>query len=124
MLRKSDYYVSESAFSKSFKSIFICACIDNLTNDSLKTFMKNTNDIGIFTDIEIVSYSIAKEADSIGRIFSSKIIPIHYEDAGFGKPIVSGCINLGLSEEVNRYLKKRYKKYLKDIRIKVINKSL
>ena len=111
--KKSDYYVKKTDFINSYKTAFICGCINGATNDSLKIFMTNTNDNGLFTDIEMISYSIVKEADSTGRLYSKKIMPINYEDAGYRKPIVAGCIKLGLSKDVDKIAKTRYKRILK-----------
>jgi hypothetical protein len=111
--KKSDYYIKETDFINSYKTAFICGCINGATNDSLKTFMANIGDNGLFTDIEMISYSIVKEADSTGRLYSKKIVPINYEDAGYRKPIVAGCIKLGLSKDVDKIAKVRYKRILK-----------
>ncbi len=75
--------------------------------------MTNVNDNGLFSDIELVSYPIVKEADSCGRVYSKKIAIINYEDAGYKKPIVSGCIKLGLSKEVDKIASNRYKQLFK-----------
>ena len=111
--KKSDYYVSEENFIKSYQSAFICGCINGLTNDSLNRFITEINDNGLFTDIEIISYAKVNEADSLGRAFSERIKIINYEDAGYKKPVVSGCIKLGLSEELLSIAKKKYKELMK-----------
>ncbi len=107
--KKSDYYVSKTDFVKSYKAAAICGCINELTNDSLKTFMINRGDNGLFVDIEVISYQMVKEADSIGRLLSKGITAINYEDAGYKKPVVSGCIKLGLSESLNEVANARYR---------------
>jgi hypothetical protein len=107
--KKSDYYVSKADFAKSYKTAAICGCINELTNDSLKTFMINRGDNGLFVDIEVISYQMVKEADSIGRLLSKGITAINYEDAGYKKPVVSGCIKLGLSESLNEVANARYR---------------
>jgi hypothetical protein len=71
--------------------------------------MINTGDNGLFVDIEVISYQMVKEADSIGRLLSKGITAINYEDAGYKKPVVSGCIKLGLSESLNEVANARYR---------------
>jgi hypothetical protein len=71
--------------------------------------MIKSGDNGLFTDIELISYAIVKEADSIGRLFSKNISIINYEDAGFKKPIISGCIKLGLSSDIDEIVNEKYK---------------
>jgi hypothetical protein len=110
--KKSGYYVSREEFTKSYKAAVICGCINELTNDSLNTFMINNGDNGLFVDIEVISYQMVKEADSIGRRLSKDISAINYEDAGYKKPIVSGCIKLGLSESVREIVNARYRQMI------------
>lgn len=118
--RKSDFFVEKKYFVDSYKTAFICGCINVLTNDSLNKFISAINDNGLFQDIEVLSYFIAKEADSTGRHYAQKITPIDYIDAGYRKPIVSGCIKLGLSKEVDRIASQRYKKLSKGAKLEYI----
>ncbi|WP_276974614.1 hypothetical protein [Flavobacterium filum] len=111
--KKSDFYVNKKYFIDSYKTAFICGCINGLTNDSLNKFITSINDNGLFQDIEILSYFVAKEADSIGRYYSNKITPIEYIDAGHRKPIVSSCIKFGLSKDVDKIANERYKEMIK-----------
>jgi|688.fasta_scaffold16494_7 hypothetical protein len=107
--KKSDYYVSKTDFVKSYKAAAICGCINELTNDSLKTFMINNGDNGLFVDIEVISYQTVKEADSVGRLLSKDVLAINYADAGYKKPIVSGCIKLGLTKSITEIAIARYR---------------
>lgn len=118
--RKSDFFVEKKYFVDSYKTAFICGCINELTSDSLSKFITDINDNGLFQDIEILSYFIAKEADSTGRQYAKKITPIEYEDAGYRKPIVSSCIKFGLSKEVDRIANQRYKKLIKGHKLEYV----
>jgi len=114
--KDSGYYVSKNEFTKSYKSAFICGCINNLTNNSLKEFMTKVNDNGLFSDVELISYQIVKEADSVGRLYSKNILPVMYEDAGNSKPIISGCIKLALGKDVEQISVLRYKKVVQSFK--------
>ena len=111
--KKSVYYVSKTDFVKSYKAAAICGCINELTNDSLNTFMINNGDNGLFVDIEVISYQTVKEADSVGRLLSKDVLAINYADAGYKKPIVSGCIKLGLSKSITETAIARYRQMVK-----------
>jgi len=72
--------------------------------------MKENNDLGLFTEVEVISHQKVKEADSIGRKFSHNIKTLNYEDAGNKKPITSRCIYYSLSKEVDSLAKDSYRR--------------
>jgi hypothetical protein len=112
--KKSDFYVRPEDYINAYKVSFICGCINEGTYNSLNKLLVENKDPGLFSEIETISYFKVKEADSLGRVFSNRIKPINYEDAGYKKPIISGCIHLGLSKEVDSHAKKSYKQTLKN----------
>lgn len=100
-LSKSDYNTRLKEFVAAYKVSFICGCMDGGFNNDLKGFLKSQNDLGLFSEIDQLGYFIVKEADSLGRIYGAKIEQINYEDAGYGKPIFTGCIYYGMSKEID-----------------------
>lgn len=115
-IQKSDYYVPEKDYFDSYRTAVICGCINSLTNDSLNVFMTQLNDIGLFSDIDLISLATAKEADSLGRKLSRSITPVEYVDAGYKKAIFSGCIKTGLSKTVDSIISLKYKQLIRSLK--------
>ena len=91
--------MKEKNFVKSYKVAMVYGCINEGTNGNLNRFIKENNDLGLFSEVEFLSHGIVKQADSIGRVFSKRLRPINYADAGDGVPYFSGCIYLAFSNE-------------------------
>ena len=107
--QSNEFSISEDAFIKSYKTAFICGCINEATNENFARFMRDNNDLGLFTEVEVISHQRVKEADSIGRKFSQNIKSLNYEDAGNKKPVISRCIYFSLSKEVDSLAKASYR---------------
>lgn len=106
--QSNEFSTSEDEFIKSYKTAFICGCINEATNENFARFMRDNNDLGLFTEVEVISHQRVKEADSIGRRFSQNIKSLNYEDAGNKKPIISRCIYFSLSKEEDSLAKASY----------------
>jgi hypothetical protein len=119
-IKRSDFYVSKDDFLKSYKTAFICGCINGASNNQLNRFFIETDDTGLFSEIETISYFTVKEADSIGRLYANRIEPINYIEAGYKKPVVAACIQFGFSKEIDRIAKQRYKKLIKGHKLEYI----
>ncbi len=107
--KASDFSVNKEDYIKSYKVAFICGCINEGTKEKLANIIKENNDLGLFTEVEVMSHQKVKEADSIGRTFSYKIKPLNYGDANNKKPIISRCIYYSLSNEVDSLAKASYR---------------
>lgn len=108
--QSSDFFINEEDYIKSYKVAFVCGCINEGTNENFSKFMKENNDLGLFTEVEVISHQKVKEADSIGRKFSLKIKTLNYEDASNKKPIISRCIYYSLGKEVDSLAKESYRR--------------
>lgn len=107
-LSNSNFNVSREDFVKAYKISFICGCLNQASDNKLSDYLKQQNDPGLFSEIDQIGYFVVKEADSIGRLYASKISRINYEDAGFGRPVFSGCIYYGLTKEIDSIAKKAF----------------
>ena len=107
--QSGNFYVKEEDYIKSYKISFVCGCINGGTSENFTKFIKDNNDLGLFTEVEVISHQKVKEADSIGRKFSLQIKALSYEDAGNKKPIISRCIYYVLRKEVDSLAKASYR---------------
>ena len=105
----SDFAINKEDYVKSYKVAFVCGCINEGTKENFTNFIKENKDLGLFTEVEVMSHQKVKEADSIGRMFSYKINALNYEDGSNKKPIISRCIYYSLSKEVDSFAKESYR---------------
>jgi|SRR6218665_480672 len=102
-------YSTREEFVKAYKVAFICGCLNEGTKEGFKDFMTRSNDLGLFTEAQLISPERVIEADSIGRAFSKQIKPLNYADAGDKIPYVSRCITYALGKQVDSLAQKRFK---------------
>jgi hypothetical protein len=111
----SDYYVHQEDFENAYRVSFICGCINERTSEKFSNFLLDSDDSGLFSASGIISHELVREADSLGRVYSQKIKPINYSDAGFRKPIFSNCVFYAFSKEVKMTIRLRYKELIKSL---------
>ncbi|MDE3126265.1 MAG: hypothetical protein KGK14_12170 [Bacteroidota bacterium] len=104
--KSNDFFVKEEDYVKSYKVAFICGCINEGTKENLTKFITDNNDLGLFSEAEFISHQRVNEADSVGRIYSKRLKPLDYADAGNRTPYISGCIYFALGNEVDKIAKK------------------
>ena len=109
----NDFSINEDDYIKSYKIALVCGCINEGTKENFTKFIVDNNDLGLFTEAEVISHQRVKEADSVGRVYSRTIKPLNYVDAGDKKPYVSRCIYFALGREVDSLAKESYKRTLK-----------
>lgn len=107
------FFVKEADYVESYKVAFICGCINEGTKGNFTKFMTDNNDLGLFSEAELISHQRVNEADSVGRVYSKKLVPLDYGDAQNRTPLISGCIYFALGREVDSLAKKSYKSYTK-----------
>jgi hypothetical protein len=113
-LQKSGNGVSKEDYIKSYKIAFIYGCINSGTSGNLNKFFKDNNDLGLFTEAEVLAHQTFNEADSLGKLFSKRIKPINYIEAGDRKPYFAGCIYLGMSKEVDSLAVASYEQMIRN----------
>ena len=108
-----DYYVKETDYVNAFRSFVFANCLNEGTKGNFSEFLEKNNDLGLFSETEIIFHSAAKYADTLGRAYSHKIVPFDYGD-GKGKiPNLSECYLYALSKEIEAIAKKKYRISLK-----------
>jgi len=110
--RRNDFFIKEDDYTKAYKTAFICGCLNEGTKGNFYKFLRDNNDLGLFTEGDLMSHFKVKEADSLGRIFSSRIKPFTYGDGQGKVPYFSRCILFALSKEVDSIAKESYKQML------------
>ena len=78
-------------------------CLIEGTNGEFSNFLIKNNDLGLFTEVEMLFHSTVSIADSIGRIHAKKIIPFTYGDGKKKIPIFSECVRYALSKRTTAY---------------------
>jgi hypothetical protein len=111
--RHSDFYVKREDFIKAYKAAFFCGCMNGGTAGNFYKFLKDNNDLGLFSEGDLISHFRVNEADSIGRTYSNKIEPFNYGDGLGKKPVFSRCMVYALSAEVEKLARESYKQTMK-----------
>jgi hypothetical protein len=109
-----DYLVKETDYVNAFRAFVFANCLNEGTRGNFSKFLEKNNDLGLFSETEIIFHSTAKFADTLGRAYSHKIVPFEYGD-GKGKiPNLSECYLYSLSNEIDSIAKVSYRKSLKN----------
>jgi len=112
--RNDDFYINKNDFSKAYKTAIVCGCLTEATNRNFAQFLKDNNDLGLFTQGQMTSDLTIKEAFELGTIKARNIKSIDYEDVKHLKPIFSECMELAFSKSIDSLVKIRYKYYIKN----------
>lgn len=111
--KSNTVYFSEEDYLKAYKTVILSGCLIEGTNGEFSNFLIKNNDLGLFTEVEMLFHSTVSIADSIGRIHAKKIIPFTYGDGNKKIPIFSECVRYALSKEIDSLAKEKYKQYLR-----------
>jgi len=109
----NDYFVKEVDYIKAYKAFVFYGCFNEGTKGDFFEFLKKNNDLGLFTETELIFHTSANFADSLGRIYSHKIEPFDYGDGKGKTPNLSACLNYAFSNEIDSIAKIKYRKLLK-----------
>lgn len=110
----NDFFVKEEDYVKAYKTVVLYGCLNEGTKGNFSNFLKENNDLGLFSEVDMIFHSTANIADSLGCVYSRKIKPFTYGD-GQGKiPNFSRCVLYAFSNEVDSFAKESYKQTLKD----------
>jgi hypothetical protein len=110
----NDFFLTEEDYVKAYKTVVLYGCLNEGTKGGLSDILKRNNDLGLFSEVDMIFHSTANVADSLGRAYSQKIKPFTYGD-GQGKiPNFSRCVLYVLSNEVDSLAKESYRKSLND----------
>lgn len=107
--KKSNHNSDEENFVLSYKKSVLYGCIDEATNNNLRIFSKENNDLGLAIEIEIMQHQEVINALNKGKELSKKIRTINYADFENKKPIFSECINFAFSKEIDSIARELYK---------------
>ena len=108
----NDFFVKKEDYIKAYKTAFVCGCLNQGTKGNFYKFLKDNNDLGLFTEGDLISHSKVKEADSLGRKYSIQITPFTYGDGKDKIPIFSKCMLFAFNTEVDSIANVSYKKYM------------
>ena len=109
----NDYLLKEADYVKAYKAIVFYGCFNEGTKGDFFKFLNKNNDLGLFSEAEVIFHSTANFADSLGRIYSHKIEPFDYGDGKGKTPNLSACLIYAFSDEIDSIAKINYKKLLK-----------
>lgn len=109
---KNDFFVKEDDYTKAYKTAFMCGCLNEGTKGNFYKFLQDNNDLGLFTEGDLISHFKVKEPDSLGRIYSSRIKPFTYGDGQGKVPNFSRCMLFAFSIEIDSIAKESYRQML------------
>lgn len=112
--QQTDFFVKEDDYVKAYKTAFVCGCINEGTKGNFYKFLRDNNDLGLFTEGDLISHFKVNEADSLGQVYSRKIKPFTYGDGEGKVPNFSRCMLFALGNEIDSIAKASYKQTLKD----------
>lgn len=98
----------EQDYVLAYKTSVLYGCM-NGSNNSFNNYLKSTNDLGLFTEAEVLKHAEAETAIKLGEKFSLTIKPLNYDDAGNKVPIYSSCVSYAFSAEIDSMAKAQYK---------------
>lgn len=111
--QKNPFYVKKSDYVTAYKTAFMSGCLYASTNGNFYSFLQGNNDLGLFTEADLISHVKVNEADSLGRIYAKKIPLFTYGDGAGKLPGFSRCMVFTLSKEVDSIAKATYRRYVK-----------
>lgn len=106
--------LSEEDYVKAYKTVVLFGCINGGTNGKFSTFLVENNDLGLFTEVDMIYHAVVNIADSLGRDFAKTIKPFEYGDGKGLVPIYSRCFLYALSKEIDSVAKVSYREMLKE----------
>lgn len=112
--QNNDFFVKEEDFLKAYKIAFLCGCLNENTKEKFNKFLKENNDLGLFSEGDLISHYKVNEADSLGRVFSKRIKPFTYGDGEGKMPNFSSCMYFVLGHEVDSLAKESYRQTLQN----------
>lgn len=110
--QENEFFVKKDDFVKAYKTAFMCGCLNEGTKGNFYKFLRDNNDLGLFTEGDLISHFRVNEADSIGQIYSSLINPFTYGDGQGKVPNFSRCMLFAFSNEIDSIAKESYKQTL------------
>ena len=114
LFSSKEYRVKETDYVNAFRAFVFANCLNEGTTGNFSEFLEKNNDLGLFSEVEIIFHSTAKFADTLGRTYSHKIVPFEYGD-GKGKiPNLSECYLYSLSNEIDSIAKVSFRNSLKN----------
>jgi hypothetical protein len=106
--QSNDFFVKEDDFLKAYKTAFVAGCLNEGTNGNFYKFLNDNNDLGLFTEGDLISHFRVNEADSLGRVYAKRIKTFTYGDGRGKVPNFSGCMHFAFSNEVDSIAKRSY----------------
>jgi len=107
---KNHFSEDEEYYILAFKKEVIYSCINEKTNREFYSLLNKYDDLGLYTEVEILYHETTLKAAFVGKEYSKKIKPVNYPDAENKLPIFRDCINYAFSKEVDSIARDAYKK--------------
>lgn len=111
----SGIYVTEKDYIEAYKTSVFYGCMNEGTKGNFSKFLQQENDLGLFTQVEMIFQSNVKEAKTLGQLYSKKIVPFSYGDGAGKVPNFSKCFLYSQSPEVDSFARASYKRSLNPI---------
>ncbi|MFD2696581.1 hypothetical protein ACFSQ0_01100 [Mesonia sediminis] len=103
---------TEKEYVIAFKKSVLMGCLNEITNNEFgKSLYNEYNDIGLYTEVAIISHGNVDYASSLGSKYYEKLEPVNYPDVTGKKQGYSKCINYAFyNEEIDSIAKAKYRK--------------
>lgn len=80
----------------------------NGNNNSFNTYLENTDDLGLFTEVETLKHAETETTIKLGEKYFTTIWPVNYADTGNRVPVYSRCVSYALSAEIDSVARAHY----------------
>lgn len=117
---KNDFFIEKKTYISSYKIAFMYGCLNEATKGNFRKFLEENNDLGLFTEVEVLSHSIVAEARYLGGEYAAKIEPFDYGDGKGKVPNFADCFYYANSHEVDSIINKKYQLFLKSLEGKLM----
>lgn len=101
---EEDYYII------AYKSAVFKGCLNEITDKGFSKLLMEHNDLGGYTDVEILLHGTYLEASERGKKYSLTIKPVSLPDAENKMPGYLECFRYAMSREIDSTARAEFKK--------------
>ena len=105
---EKEYYI------EAYKKAVLYGCLDERTSKDFTKMLVKHNDLGLYTEVQILFHSECEKAETLGANFARQLQPAHLPDAENMIPGYRDCVSYAFSKEVDSIARSAYAIRLKN----------
>ncbi len=108
---KPQWPTEEEYYLEAYKKSVLYGCLHEATNADFGEMMEAKNDLGLYTEAQVLFHFTCDAAVALGKDYSHTIETVSYPDVEGKKPIYSQCVSYAFGREVDSMARASYRKY-------------